>query len=80
LHCCCVALWPQAIALPIDFSAKLARNTQLILAEETGVRRVADPLGGSFYLEALTTQARRGTRCCIAADTCILRRTCTASG
>ena len=54
----------QAIALPTDFSAKLARNTQLILAEETGVRRVADPLGGSFYLEALTTQARRSARRC----------------
>jgi methylmalonyl-CoA mutase len=44
----------EAIALPTDFSAKLARNTQLILAEETGITRVADPLGGSFYIEALT--------------------------
>ncbi|KAL4428708.1 hypothetical protein ABPG77_009814 [Micractinium sp. CCAP 211/92] len=46
----------EAIALPTDFSAKLARNTQLILAEETGITHVADPLGGSFYVEALTSQ------------------------
>ncbi|PSC74957.1 methylmalonyl-mutase [Micractinium conductrix] len=46
----------EAIALPTDFSAKLARNTQLILAEETGITKVADPLGGSFYVEALTSQ------------------------
>ncbi|KAL4447610.1 hypothetical protein ABPG75_004829 [Micractinium tetrahymenae] len=46
----------EAIALPTDFSAKLARNTQLILAEETGITTVADPLGGSFYVEALTAQ------------------------
>ena len=39
--------------------AKLARNTQLILAEETGVTRVADPLGGSFYVEALTAEMER---------------------
>ncbi len=44
----------EAIALPTDFSARIARNTQLILAKETGVTRVVDPLGGSYYLEALT--------------------------
>jgi methylmalonyl-CoA mutase len=44
----------EAIALPTDFSARLARNTQLILAEETGVTRVVDPLGGSYYVERLT--------------------------
>lgn len=44
----------EAIALPTDFSAKLARSTQLILAEETGMTAVADPLGGSYYIEALT--------------------------
>ncbi|QIK95233.1 methylmalonyl-CoA mutase [Sphingomonas sp. HDW15A] len=44
----------EAIALPTDFSARIARNTQLILAEETGVTAVADPLGGSWYVEALT--------------------------
>ncbi|KAK2075972.1 hypothetical protein QBZ16_001308 [Prototheca wickerhamii] len=46
----------EAIALPTDFSARLARNTQLILAEETGVCDVADPLGGSFYIERLTAE------------------------
>jgi methylmalonyl-CoA mutase len=44
----------EAIALPTEFSARIARNTQLILAEETGVTRVVDPLGGSYYVEALT--------------------------
>jgi methylmalonyl-CoA mutase len=44
----------EAIALPSDFAARIARNTQLILAEETGVTHVVDPLGGSYYVEALT--------------------------
>src|SRR5262249_35255232 len=44
----------EAIALPSDFAARVARNTQLILAEETGVTRVVDPLGGSYSVEALT--------------------------
>jgi methylmalonyl-CoA mutase len=44
----------EAIALPTDFSARIARNTQLILAEETGITHVVDPLGGSYYVEALT--------------------------
>src|SRR5262245_43173209 len=44
----------EAIALPTEFAARIARNTQLILAEETGVPRVVDPLGGSYYVEALT--------------------------
>src|SRR5690606_22674682 len=44
----------EAIALPTDFSARIARNTQLILAEETGVPHVIDPLGGSYYVESLT--------------------------
>src|SRR5690606_7843210 len=44
----------EALALPSDFSARIARNTQLILQEETGITRVADPLGGSWYVEALT--------------------------
>src|SRR4029079_12899398 len=43
----------EAIALPTDFSARIARNTQLILAEESGVTAVADPLGGSWYVEKL---------------------------
>jgi len=46
----------EAIALPTDFSARIARNTQLILAEESGITAVADPLGGSFYLEKLTRE------------------------
>jgi methylmalonyl-CoA mutase len=44
----------EAIALPTDFSARIARNTQLILAEESGIANVADPLGGSYYVESLT--------------------------
>ena len=44
----------EAVALPTDFSARIARNTQLILAEETGMTNVVDPLGGSYYVEALT--------------------------
>jgi methylmalonyl-CoA mutase len=44
----------EAIALPSEFSARIARNTQLILQNETQVTRVVDPLGGSYYVEALT--------------------------
>ncbi len=44
----------EAIALPTDFSARIARNTQIVLAEESGITRVVDPLGGSYYVEALT--------------------------
>src|SRR5690606_2014229 len=40
--------------LPTDFSARIARNTQLIIQEETGIPKVVDPLGGSYYIEALT--------------------------
>jgi methylmalonyl-CoA mutase len=46
----------EAIALPTDFSARIARNTQLILQEETGVTNVVDPLAGSYYVENLTAQ------------------------
>jgi methylmalonyl-CoA mutase len=46
----------EAIALPTDFSARIARNTQLILAEESGITAVADPLGGSWYVEKLTRE------------------------
>ncbi|REJ62377.1 MAG: methylmalonyl-CoA mutase, partial [Proteobacteria bacterium] len=45
----------EAIALPTDFSARIARNTQLILQEETGVTNVVDPLAGSYYVEKLTS-------------------------
>jgi len=44
----------EAIALPTDFSARIARNTQLILQQELGITRVVDPWGGSYYLEYLT--------------------------
>ena len=44
----------EAIALPTEFSARIARNTQLILQNESQVTRVVDPLGGSYYVEALT--------------------------
>ncbi len=44
----------EAIALPTEFSARIARNTQLILQEETGVTNVVDPLAGSYYVENLT--------------------------
>ena len=44
----------EAIALPTDFSARIARNTQLILQEETGITHVVDPLAGSYYVESLT--------------------------
>ena len=44
----------EALGLPTEFSARIARNTQLILAEESGITHVVDPLGGSYYVEALT--------------------------
>ncbi|MFE8702552.1 methylmalonyl-CoA mutase [Cytobacillus sp. FJAT-54145] len=46
----------EAIALPTDFSARIARNTQLFLQEESGITNVIDPWGGSYYVEALTDQ------------------------
>jgi methylmalonyl-CoA mutase len=46
----------EAIALPTDFSARIARNTQLFIQKETGVTQVVDPLGGSYYVEYLTEQ------------------------
>ena len=46
----------EAIALPTDFSARIARNTQIVLAEESGITKVVDPLGGSYYVEALTSE------------------------
>ncbi|WP_373027955.1 methylmalonyl-CoA mutase [Sulfitobacter sp.] len=45
----------EAIALPTEFSSRIARNTQLILQEETGVTNVVDPLAGSYYVEKLTS-------------------------
>jgi methylmalonyl-CoA mutase len=46
----------EAIALPTDFSAAIARNTQLFIEKETGVTRVVDPVGGAYYVETLTAQ------------------------
>jgi len=44
----------EAIALPTDFSARIARNTQLVIQHETGITNVIDPMGGSYYMESLT--------------------------
>jgi methylmalonyl-CoA mutase len=46
----------EAIALPTDFSARIARNTQLFIEQETGIAKVVDPFGGSYYVEALTDE------------------------
>ncbi|MGB3177348.1 MAG: methylmalonyl-CoA mutase [Albidovulum sp.] len=46
----------EAMALPTEFSARIARNTQLILQEETGITNVVDPLAGSYYVESLTAE------------------------
>jgi methylmalonyl-CoA mutase len=46
----------EAIALPTDFSARIARNTQIVIQEETGMTKVVDPLGGSYYVESLTKE------------------------
>ncbi|MFO1350958.1 MAG: methylmalonyl-CoA mutase [Gammaproteobacteria bacterium] len=56
----------EALALPTDFSARIARNTQLILQEETGITKVIDPLAGSYYLESLTQELMRAARQLIA--------------
>jgi methylmalonyl-CoA mutase len=52
----------EALALPTDFSARIARNTQLILQQETGVPRTIDPWGGSWYVERLTQELVAGAR------------------
>ncbi len=49
----------EAIALPTDFSARIARNTQIYLQEETGITRTVDPWGGSYYVEYLTNEIAR---------------------
>jgi methylmalonyl-CoA mutase len=46
----------EAIALPSEFAARIARNTQLVLQEETGITRVVDPWGGSYFMESLTQE------------------------
>ncbi len=52
----------EAIGLPTDFSSQIARNTQLVLQNETGVTKVVDPLAGSYYLESLTEALCREAR------------------
>ncbi len=52
----------EALALPTEESARIARNTQLILREETGIPRVIDPLAGSYYLESLTSSIATAAR------------------
>jgi len=49
----------EALALPTDFSARIARNTQLFLQQESGTTRIIDPWGGSFYMERLTADLAR---------------------
>lgn len=52
----------EALALPTEFSAHIARNTQLVLQEETGVTKVVDPLAGSYYVESLTNELVKSAR------------------
>ena len=52
----------EAVGLPTDFSARIARNTQLVIQEESQVCHVVDPLGGSYYVEALTAAVIREAR------------------
>jgi methylmalonyl-CoA mutase len=52
----------EAVGLPTDFSARISRNTQIILQEESQICRVVDPLGGSYYIEALTDGIIREAR------------------
>ena len=49
----------EALALPTDFSARIARNTQIVLQQESGTTRIVDPWGGSFYVERLTDELAR---------------------
>ena len=52
----------EALALPSEFSSRIARNTQLVLQEETGITNVVDPLAGSYYLESLTASVAAEAR------------------
>jgi methylmalonyl-CoA mutase len=49
----------EALALPTDFSARIARNTQIVLQQEAGATRIVDPWGGSYYVERLTYELAR---------------------
>ena len=50
----------EALALPTDFSARIARNTQIVLQQESGTTRIIDPWGGSYYVERLTAELAKG--------------------
>ncbi|WP_438957487.1 methylmalonyl-CoA mutase [Porticoccus sp.] len=52
----------EALALPTEFSARIARNTQLVIQEESGITNVVDPLAGSYYVESLTDQLVKEAR------------------
>ena len=52
----------EALGLPTEFSARIARNTQLVIQEETGITNVIDPLAGSYYIETLTDQLVKSAR------------------
>lgn len=56
----------EAIALPTEFSARIARNTQLIIQEETGITKTVDPWGGSYFMESLTNEIADKARALIA--------------
>src|SRR5690606_9591390 len=58
--------YDEALALPSDRSARIARNTQLILQHETGIPGVVDPLGGSYFVEHLTPELATRARAVIA--------------
>ena len=58
-------VFDEALALPTEASARIARNTQLILREETGITRVVDPLAGSYYVESLTASLAAAARALI---------------
>ena len=55
----------EAIALPTPFSARIARNTQLVLQDESGLTKVADPWGGSYMMESLTHDLKAAARAVI---------------
>ena len=52
----------EALGLPTEFAARIARNTQLVIQEETGITNVVDPLAGSYYVESLTDQLVKAAR------------------
>lgn len=52
----------EAVGLPSEFAARIARNTQLIIQEETGITQVIDPWAGSYAMEALTNEIYQGAK------------------